>query len=512
MVHRTPCPFYRLGIEYIFAAICLAVATSEITPSARGQSEWQKNLFGRVSQSAAKLSRMAEAPLIARIDQPQFRAALAKCCPSISSLTAIELLKRLQAEISVSEVVSGFPSTDGSGFWWDPTIVEGYTRNFFANQWQVRVLHNGSFDGFDWAGTQDDAETKIYGLRPFSKRGKPANFSEASERGPYCAVNTLRIDSGSPLYGDVSAVFSPTRMRDINLISAVDTGSFEGMCNHSMVRLLGKSLQLRSPFGPLDHNCSAFPWGPSHLGTMEHFFHLLLINDIYWNATAFGPLLSTLARIIAKPESNLNGWGKGYELRGMDFIHYFESMPAGVLRFPQDVKFLIGKFPRLFGTVEGAALQQWCLKRGWLLVWSLGLNVGDDVNFFTAPYLNGTFPSNLRFLDPRVALSSSVNISRALLAEASTAFDKMWLETQRVRAIMNLRNSSVSSGMWKHLYLNVSSSLSPELQLEPLRAAACEDEEHCIGTNRLGHCTCYDSNERASKKKMLDTVDTTFLV
>jgi len=442
-------------------------------------------------------------------------------------LTAIELLKRLQAEVGVSEIVSGFPSTSSSSWWWDPTIAEGYARNFFENQWQVRVLHNGSFDGFDWFGTQDDVETKIYGLRPFSKRGKPSNLSEASERGPYCAVNSLRVDAGSPLYGDVSAVFSPKRMREISLLSAVDTGSFEGMCNsssasrarHAYLQSLlspSESLELRSPFGPLEHNCSAFLWGPGHLGTMDHFNHLLLINDVYWNATGSGPLLSTIARIVAKPEAELNGWGKGYPLRGMDFIHYFEAMPAGELRYPQDVKFLIGKFPRLFGTVEGVELQQWCLKRGWLLIWSLGLNVWDDepnkLNFFTAPFLKGTFPTNLRLLDPRVALGSSVNVSRDVLAEAAHHFDKLWLNAQRVRATANLENTTVTSSTWKDLYHTVSSSMSAELQLEPLRAGSCEDEEHCIGTDRRGHCMCYSASEVTSRKETLQTVDSNFLV
>merc|ERR1712232_1241336 len=101
------------------------------------------------------------------------------------------------------------------GGWWDPDLQEGYRGSYFENQWEVRVIHNGTFSGSFWFPTQDDAEVQIYGLKPFSQRGVPKNLAEASERGPYCVVNSMRADAGSPLYGEVSAVFSNSRMREI---------------------------------------------------------------------------------------------------------------------------------------------------------------------------------------------------------------------------------------------------------------------------------------------------------
>ena len=55
---------------------------------------------------------------------------------------------------------------------------------------------------------QDRAETFQYELKPFRVPGAPATLIEAGERPVYSMVNLNMIDAGSPLYGDVSAVFS----------------------------------------------------------------------------------------------------------------------------------------------------------------------------------------------------------------------------------------------------------------------------------------------------------------
>merc|ERR1712137_326748 len=120
--------------------------------------------------------------------------------------------------------------------------------------------------------------------------------------GPYCIVNHMRADAGSLLYGDVSAVFSPARMRVTALLSAVDTGQFASLCNfHSNLNSSGK-LQEEGVASPLEHNCSAFPIGPQHLGTVEDFNHLLLINERYWKSTSQGPLLRLFSRLFSPAE------------------------------------------------------------------------------------------------------------------------------------------------------------------------------------------------------------------
>merc|ERR1719199_704679 len=44
--------------------------------------------------------------------------------------------------------------------WWFPSIEEGYRGSYLRSQWQVRVLHNGSFQNWSWFKRQDDLETR----------------------------------------------------------------------------------------------------------------------------------------------------------------------------------------------------------------------------------------------------------------------------------------------------------------------------------------------------------------
>ena len=62
----------------------------------------------------------------------------------------------------------------------------------------------------------------------------------------------------------------------------------------------------------------------------------------------------------------------------IDLYQYFEAIPAARLRLPDAVHFLIGSFPALFGSDLGTKLRAWCVQRGWVLLWSLGLNLGPD--------------------------------------------------------------------------------------------------------------------------------------
>lgn len=480
------------------------------------QTAWQLELFHRVALSAEQKSREAEAPLVKLIDSQSFREGLKACCPSVSGLPAKDLLKRVQEELRVSEVVSAFPAADGEKVWWDMSISEGYRGEYFENQWQVHLLHNASFSKgqqglTNWFGTQDDVETRLYGLKPYTKRGQPASLDEASERGPYCLVNALRADAGSPLYGAVSAVFSPRLMRETALLSAVDTGSFEGMCNRSdgaSLGLVGSVGRGHTPkldvanmlvSNPLMHDCSKYLTGPDHLGTIEHFNHLLLMSNAYWNGTESNPLLRIIARIVAEPENKIDGWGTGYELKGPDFIHYFEAIPAVTLRFPQSVKFLIGSFTQIFGTVEGQELIQWCRARRWALVWSLGLNVDDvghgGLNFFSAPFLNGSFPSNQRLLDASVLEGTSASLNLTMDGQGQAAFSETWSEVEQARASAALERKTVNSTQWNELWIKLRARLPSELRLEPLRARSCADEEQCLGTNELGQCVCYSGRE-----------------
>jgi len=498
-----------------------ASAFSSNAPAEPEQTSYQKVLVKQVMADAAIQSTEAEPALLARFEQPSFRQALGACCPSISNLPASELLQRLKEEVAVSEIVSGFDasSPSRSDSWWGMSIEEGRKGSYFESQWQTRVNHHGGFTDSgglgNWFTIQDDLEHGIYGLKAFKHRGAPASMDEAAERGPYCTVNTLKVDAGSPLYGSVSAVFSPAKAKATLLISAADTGSWHALCNQShQQRSISKQDGLDHmeaglhvdqlleghdwPPSRYRTNCTRYP-GRSSLGTLEHFSHLFLVNDAYWNSTGSTPLLSTLKRLFSEPEMNHSGWGTGYQLKPLDFVTYWEAIPAANLQYPNGVKFLIGSFPALFGTAQGVALRKWCIERSWILVWSLGLNPSEDeignwgLNFWTVAYLNRTFPSNKRLLDAEVLVHTSA-VANLTMAHAKPSYIRAWRRAKIARAKAAATRTSVANTTWADMWDTLARHLPAALRLEPLRARSCADVEACVGLNGDGHCVCYNAH------------------
>ena len=290
------------------------------------RTEWQRQRFEQVSNTARLASVRALPELLAALDGSSFRKKLAEqCAPLAANSSAFELLRRLRAEYSVAEVVSSFNAESPSGrhaFWWSFTLADGMLGDELLNQWDVQVKHNETFGSKGWFGIQDDVETKLYGLRPFESHAEPRNDSEAAERGicarrrPHtprthhtplllqmrqhpapCTVadallNLANADGGSPLYGDISAVLSPRHMRSVTLLSAIDTGEWTALCNRSSGSAAEGIAAWRegwqgagrentgfhgnaSSYVPYAPVCDAYHFT---LGTLEHFDHLILAN------------------------------------------------------------------------------------------------------------------------------------------------------------------------------------------------------------------------------------------
>eukprot|EP00658_Telonema_sp_P-2_P053687 TRINITY_DN4228_c0_g1_i5.p1 TRINITY_DN4228_c0_g1~~TRINITY_DN4228_c0_g1_i5.p1 ORF type:complete len:348 (-),score=79.69 TRINITY_DN4228_c0_g1_i5:831-1874(-) len=345
-------PFPPVLLLLLLGACCPTLAQSH-------QSGYQIALFNRITSDAKQASDAATPALLDALQQQDFQTDLLACCPSIANYSAQQLLQLLHDEISVTEVVTGFPGTQLGNVWWDFSLTEAAASNFSAttleNQWEVAVKHSTDFN-FSWAGIQDDVETQIYGLKAFSHRGTPASIEEAHERGVYNIVNTARVDMGSVLYGDVSAVLSREYIGRMTLLSAVDTGGWTYMCNST------------DPKSPYQVDCDGYQFA---LGTLGHLDHLILANTRFWQGQS--SLASVFARLV-RP------WGVN-RILGKALPTYWEAVPAGELVFPDAVHFVIGSFVALFGTNTGRLLQQWCTRWGWVLVWSLGLNLNQDPNF-----------------------------------------------------------------------------------------------------------------------------------
>mmetsp|Transcript_95050 Transcript_95050/g.212390 ORF Transcript_95050/g.212390 Transcript_95050/m.212390 type:complete len:625 (-) Transcript_95050:136-2010(-) len=329
---------------------------------------------------------------------------------------------------------------------------------------------------------EDDAEMYSYGLKPFNVRGAPSTLAEASERGPYCLVNDLLIDQGSPIFGDISVVFSARRMQNTSLISAIDTGTYQTTC-------AGGHKGGGGPFS-LHMNCSAYkPF--EQLGTFNHFNHLFLVNDGFWNGTG------ALARRFARLEG---GWGSR-EVPYKSLIQYWEAMPIGSLQYLSDVRFIIGNFRGLFGTTLGAYLQKWAKQRGWVLVWSLGLNLPENGMTNIGPILgsNLTFAGNQRLVDPEVAIQTTAAGGLPLGEVTFATFKSSWMKAEALQK----NKSSILTTTWARHWQNLVDSLPAALRLSPLRAGACPrppDAPECVGVNGEGRCICYSNAESLRKQ------------
>jgi len=330
---------------------------------------------------------------------------------------------------------------------------------------------------------QDHAETDVYGMKPFRSRGAPSTLVEAAERPVYSMVNLNMIDMGSPIYGDVSAVFAQKYIAKSTLLSPVDTGLFEMGC-------VGKAA---FPWAP-PHNCSAVE-GFKQLGTLQHNKHLFLINKGFWHG--LGLLHTTLQRMEGS-------WGH-IAVPGGSFLNYFEAALIGQLQFPSAIRFLIGSFPALFGTDMGVRLQAWARSRGWVLIWALGSNEkalpGETSNFnFELLAGHTSFQVNQRMIDPVVLSETTAVASLRLGSNVTDKFKQMWAAVANLRNTTTVTNATVAQ-KWQETAV-----LLPQLPIRPLMGGDCEVQllnAECIGMTLQGGCICYAGTEVTSRQEIV---------
>lgn len=229
------------------------------------QTSQQRALFAEHRARAQAQSALATPKVLEFFDSTLVRETLRHCCEDLADEPAESLLRRYRAEARASEIAHAFPATSIGAMWPDVTIDEVHKEPWFLNEWQAGLLQHSNFSGGPKA-VNDLTQQQIYGCRPFA--GSGPTWKEAAERLIYIAHNMLRLDFGSlPGFGDVTAMFNTTLVRDMVLISPHDTGQYGMACLHEGVP---------GNFTPPPLNCSA--WPGQVLGTMDHLDHLILPN------------------------------------------------------------------------------------------------------------------------------------------------------------------------------------------------------------------------------------------
>lgn len=510
------------------------------------QSDYQRHAFKLIRARASLASRAATPSVLAALDDAGFRALLAQLLPDFAALGAAELLRHLRDEIAVAEMIHNLPAntSEVSAFnAVDADLAMLSEMSYLPNQWEVGYVRaNRSEPGtlLEWMLPQAAAETGMYGLRPFTGGGMPgfedfggwpASLTEAEERPVYTSLNVFRVDMGVSDFGGVGLVLRRSWLENITVVSAVDTGAYESMCNETFVRHVCPEVGTnREQCGNLwfcfwddtqDHcvshiqapgnglfaspDCSSWDGTP---GTLEHFHHMILPNAHFWNRTCCEPDGSappedwrhTLAVQFARL---LGGWRPRPAVPLRISVHgqYWEANVLGAPLFPDGVQLVLGDFPKLFGTEDGRRLQAFARRHGLALAWALGPNRNRtlDEESSYADFTN--YAGDGRLLDPQVldagaaGGTSTAGCNLSLPLGVAGHLDEHWRTMAELRAV-HAKDAADPYPPPRELarrWAALVQVLGPRLRVESLRARRCADTRGCVGTTWEGDCVCYDT-------------------
>jgi len=432
-------------------------AAAEDFPAPDVQTKVQKRVMLEQAAKAKLASEAATADVLALFDSASLRAGLRKCCSKSADLPAMELLKKFRAEVQAAELAHSFPSGYGNASHFkDITIPLARQYTWFLNEWQAPIITKEQPPVM-----YNLAEEGVFGLPPFVNDSKPT-WSEAADRLIYIAHNMRQLDTGSsPTFGEVTAIFRRSYVKDMVLIAAVDSGLYEMSCNKS---------NPSAGYFKLPMNCSAYT--PPVVGTLDHFDHIIIPNLGVWNeSTVVDEALKLFSR-----SAFADNYLKMPNVTSLESYQYYEANILGNPRFPDGVSFLIGNFYALFGTDAGNELQLLADHYSWPLVWALGTPSSSKTNH------SQSWSADQRILDPSLAPSQALNATTP--AGAKTAFRQVWNEVATRRK--NL--SPIGADTWLQWWSTLADS---QARLAPITARAGCSEDSCIGTMATsGECIC----------------------
>jgi hypothetical protein len=450
---------------------CGRVSSTTATPHTDNpipeeQTEAQQVAFANRSLAAKVASDAATADVLVFFGSLEFKAAMEECCPLAAALSPQELLEAFRAETQVVELAHAFPlGTDSAFRFTDVTLDILKSNDWFLNEWQVGFLSGAS----ESKQTQNVAATRYFGL-PVSP-DTDYSWEEASDRMIYVAQNFFQQDFGSePNFGNVTAIFDTSYVRNMVLIAPTDTGMWHmGGCDDGASKVAGlqPASQVDSGSGmPPGHSVNCSAWDGT-VGTLDNHDHLILANfDIRADSKAGSTRVDKARAFFER-----SAFGGRYDqLPSVSSNEYWESNIVGNPKL-ESVKFLIGNFPNLFGTDSGLKLQTVANDLGFPLIWALGNGGSFDKSSVAAA-------GNQRFLDPTVAHTNA-----SLPGAAAGQFQELWQSAFAARKAGSVSASNVD--FWW------SSLLEVQVRLAPLISGACIATSLCIGTTIASDdCVC----------------------
>jgi len=353
---------------------------------------------------------------------------------------------------------------------------------YFASLWQLRTLgYYGDPMQSRFGHPQnpeDAAEEGVFRLPPFrGPHDLPLSYTSASSRLHYIALNLLRVDVGNPMFGNVTAIFSPRFRRDAAAAAPIDTGLFTMGCNETYKATPGSHSAplLAERLDCAEGNITAGVTAPNAMD------HVLLNNRIFW-ARSGG--IDTLARAFARTHA-VAGAAPAHvtNVTAFELSMYIEpNVLANALYSERAVHLLVGSFAALFGSARGMLLRQWAAARGIALAWAIG---GGTPRFDSHHHANLTFAGDLRLVD--WPTSSGLLNATASPMDNST-FEQLWdaVAVERARSGGDM-SSTTAWRLWAH----GCSELSPAIRLALPRPGDCANWEVALGRSAAGDCVAY---------------------
>ena len=430
------------------------------------QHELQRKTYAELADRARAASDAATPELLALLDSSSFRQQVATYVPSLANETADDLLERLRSIFATAEILHNF---DGG---WDADMsvefAERHQAQHFASTFEVRYASESESEAAGGDGTAAaDADKQqsyrvrhkdatanqgIFGLPPFGGDEKPRDYTEATSRLTYGALNLMRRSVGQVFYGDVAAVFHP-RYWAQTAVSPIDSGLWTMSCNESYK---SEEDAVAAPF-ELEVDCDRDPT-PGVPGAMDH----VLLN---YDRMRGREMLTRL--LIKWTNPNINATWRRDAIQALGSAKQFDYAEANVLGnvhfADHGVKLLVANLNTLFGTDRGSRLRAWARKMGLVLTWAMSYEKDEEV-YQREP---------IRLLDPLSCEAGLLNISCA--RSANEQFERVWEAT-----------TAGSSETLDQL----SEMLPADYTISMPSVGDCADWDRCLGRTRAGAATC----------------------
>lgn len=352
--------------------------------------------------------------------------------------------------------------------------------SYLYNLWQVEYLNLTRGPRLP-KSILNGVETNLFNLLPFNDttniNADPKSFDNASKRLIYTAWNAEKVSGPNNGFGDITVIFNTSIIKDLVVVSPVDTGYYWAQCGHGNAH---PSMN--------EQNCSA--WDRS-MGTLNHIQHLIVYkyymsygNESYDKTGQIYPLID--CNPIYNGQTRIHGWPFSYP--------YMEANIIGNALYDQGaIQAIAVSFSTLFGTAMGDLARKWCLKNKWILFWSFAeSHAGSDLRL--------TF--NGRILDPMVFAESKFSHNYKIRRNDSDAFDQLLNESRAIIATGQHPSSGQLSHWWTMLQngnastANVPGAIYPATTLatQPLSARQCHNPQSCVAvTQKDLTCICREN-------------------